>query len=239
MGFMGCGKSSVGRELARLLCCPFMDLDEVIEEAEGRSIPEIFATDGEAAFRRMEAETLQNLISQLPKCSRGPLPLRGPLPQNLLPQASRCKGPQDRLLIAPEGGKMPLPHNRQSGLLPDTNTSIHHGKQLNAVVALGGGTVMTRECAEMVREKTVCIYLRASVETLAGRLADQADGRPLLAGTSLRGAQRRSNLQGRIEELLALRSGTYEQTAHMVIDTDGKSIADIAMEIHRNLDKIS
>ena len=43
-------------------------------------------------------------------CSRGPLPLCGPLPQNLLPQASRCKGPQDRLLIAQEGGKMPLPH---------------------------------------------------------------------------------------------------------------------------------
>ena len=62
MGFMGCGKSSVGRELARLLCCPFMDLDEVIEEAEGRSIPEIFATDGEAAFRRMEAEHLQILL---------------------------------------------------------------------------------------------------------------------------------------------------------------------------------
>ena len=45
-------------------------------------------------------------------CSIGPLPLRGPLPQNLLPQASRCKGPQDRLLIAREGGKMPIPHNR-------------------------------------------------------------------------------------------------------------------------------
>ena len=173
---MGCGKSSVGRELARLLCCPFMDLDEVIEGAEGRSIPEIFASDGEAAFRRMEAEHLQTLL--------------------------------------------------------DSNN-------VASVVALGGGTVMTRECAEMVREKTTCIYLRASVETLAGRLADQADGRPLLAGTSLRGAQRRSNLQGRIEEMLALRSGTYEQTAHMVIDTDGKSIADIAMEIHRNIEKIS
>ena len=107
---------------------------------------------------------------------------------------------------------------------------------------------MTEECAEMVREKTVCIYLRASVETLAGRLADQADGRPLLrchaaapapAGTSLRGAQRRGNLQGRIEELLALRAGTYEQTAQMVIDTDGKSIVDMAMEIHRNIEKIS
>ena len=50
---MGCGKSSVGRRLSELLCCRFMDLDEVIEKAEGRTIPEIFASDGEGAFRRM------------------------------------------------------------------------------------------------------------------------------------------------------------------------------------------
>ena len=43
------------------------------------------------------------------KCPNGTLPLRGPLP-NLLPQASCCKGPQDHLLIAREGGKMPIPH---------------------------------------------------------------------------------------------------------------------------------
>ena len=44
---MGCGKSSVGKRLSELLCCRFMDLDEVIVEREGRSIPEIFAEDGE------------------------------------------------------------------------------------------------------------------------------------------------------------------------------------------------
>ena len=56
---MGCGKSSVGRELSKLLCCPFMDLDDVIEERSGRRIPEIFATDGEAEFRRMEKDALE------------------------------------------------------------------------------------------------------------------------------------------------------------------------------------
>ena len=165
---MGCGKSSVGRELARLLCCPFMDLDEVIEGAEGRSIPEIFASDGEAAFRRIEAEHLQILLDS---------------------------------------------HN------------------ISAVVALGGGTVMTRECAEMVREKTMCVYLRATVETLVRNLDGESENRPMLSNEE--------PLNVRVAHLLALRSGTYEQTAHMVIDTDGKSIAEIAMEIHRNLDKIS
>ena len=74
---MGCGKSSVGRRLSQLLCCPFMDLDDVIVESAGRSIPEIFATEGEPAFRQMELEALKEMV---PKYSRGPLPLRGPLP---------------------------------------------------------------------------------------------------------------------------------------------------------------
>ena len=60
---MGCGKSSVGRRLSQLLCCPFMDLDQVIEERAGRSIPEIFASEGEEAFRSMELDALRNIVS--------------------------------------------------------------------------------------------------------------------------------------------------------------------------------
>ena len=93
---MGCGKSSVGRRLSELLCCPFMDLDAVIEETQERSIPEIFATDGEAAFRQMEVEALSRII-----------------------EAQQLRD--------------------------------------NLIIALGGGTVMTPECADMVREKTHCI----------------------------------------------------------------------------------
>ena len=62
-GFMGSGKSSVGRKLSQLLCCPFIDLDSVIEERTGRSIPEIFATDGEATFRQMELAALRSIIT--------------------------------------------------------------------------------------------------------------------------------------------------------------------------------
>ena len=60
---MGCGKSSVGKRLSELLCCRFMDLDEVIVEREGRSIPEIFAEDGEGEFRRMEKEALKSILA--------------------------------------------------------------------------------------------------------------------------------------------------------------------------------
>ena len=98
-GFMGCGKSSVGRKLSALLSCPYADLDSIIEESQGRSVPEIFASDGEAGFRRLEYKLLDEYLS---------LPVSG-------------------------------------------------------VLSLGGGTVMSPECAGIVHTKTTCIYLRASV----------------------------------------------------------------------------
>ena len=160
---MGCGKSSVGRELSRLLCCPFMDLDDVIVEREGRSIPEIFASSGETEFRRMEQEALMHILTGLSRTD----------------------------------------------------------KKVTGILALGGGTVMAEECAKIVHKKTVCIYLRASVETLMDHLAGEVDNRPMLA----------DNLRTRIEELMSIRSATYEKTAHIMIDTDGKTIEEIAREI--------
>lgn len=61
-GFMGCGKSSVGKALAALLSCPLTDLDTFIEEREGRSIPEIFSSEGEKYFRKIEQEALREVI---------------------------------------------------------------------------------------------------------------------------------------------------------------------------------
>lgn len=60
---MGCGKSSVGRKLSQLLCCSFMDLDEMIEAEAGKSIPEIFAEIGESGFRQMEHRVLSSVLS--------------------------------------------------------------------------------------------------------------------------------------------------------------------------------
>ena len=59
VGFMGSGKSSVGRELARKLGLKFVDLDAVIAEDAGVTIPEIFARDGETVFRLAEREALR------------------------------------------------------------------------------------------------------------------------------------------------------------------------------------
>ena len=188
---MGCGKSSVGRKLSQLLCCPFMDLDSVIEERTGRSIPDIFANDGEAAFRQMELETLKNILEEVERQSAPPAPS----------------------------------HSRAAGPSP-------------IVLSLGGGTVMTPECAELVREKTLCIYLRTSVDALVCRLASEAEGRPLLNQASHPGDDGNNSpnesaalLRSRIESLMSRRASTYEATAHITIDTDNLSIDEIAQTL--------
>lgn len=54
IGMPGCGKTKVGIALSQLLNMPLVDTDQLIVEADGRSIPDIFAQEGEAAFRNME-----------------------------------------------------------------------------------------------------------------------------------------------------------------------------------------
>lgn len=60
-GFMGTGKTTVGKSLAGLLGCPFVDLDDLIVQREGRPIAEIFATNGELYFRDCETSLLKEL----------------------------------------------------------------------------------------------------------------------------------------------------------------------------------
>ena len=55
IGFMGSGKSTVGRLLADNLGIPFVDLDEEIEKEAGMSVPEIFSREGEGGFRNRES----------------------------------------------------------------------------------------------------------------------------------------------------------------------------------------
>ncbi len=60
LGFMGSGKSHIGRLLSEHLCLSFLDLDHVLETHEGRKIADIFSKEGEIFFRNLETETLKN-----------------------------------------------------------------------------------------------------------------------------------------------------------------------------------
>jgi shikimate kinase len=63
LGFMGSGKSTLGKKLAGLIGWTFIDLDRFIETQEGSLIPEIFDKAGEAFFRTLETEALQKVLN--------------------------------------------------------------------------------------------------------------------------------------------------------------------------------
>jgi shikimate kinase len=80
VGYMGSGKTTVGKNLARLKGYIFVDTDEMIVENEQRTINDIFASDGEQAFRDMETTLLKKLIAcgskRLVISTGGGMPLR-------------------------------------------------------------------------------------------------------------------------------------------------------------------
>lgn len=212
---MGCGKSSVGKILATLLPeCRLIDLDTYIEEKQGKNIPEIFNEYGEAAFRRMEREALEEIFSD----------------------KSRPR----------------------------------------AILSLGGGTVTSEQCRQLIRQHTDCFYLRATTDTLLDNLEGHSDGRPMLnpvqparfdASTSsatdeeynvdnrhsnslkmsepvaervvrlgsptieaqsTETSSEREALRRRIESLMQTRSPQYLATANHIIDINGQTFAQIA-----------
>lgn len=209
---MGCGKSSVGRELSRLLSLPFVDLDDYIEEREGRSIRDIFESDGEAAFRKMELEALTEILFQ----------------------ESSSEPSQD---AAGEPGE------------DSPRTDYPQAKEM--ILALGGGTLTTPECAELVAEHTFCIYLKTSADELFRRLESESTNRPMLnsntatsdathqnvpVGSSEGTPQNssdthRQQLHQRIVQLLSQREPIYEATSRHTISTDDLSIPKIAEKI--------
>ena len=67
IGMMGCGKSTMAGQLARLTGTPCLDLDTEIERREGRTIPEIFAADGDAGFRLCETAALRAVCEGAPR----------------------------------------------------------------------------------------------------------------------------------------------------------------------------
>ena len=154
-GFMGSGKSTVGAIVADALGCLFLDLDDLIVKKAGKSIPDIFAQDGEAAFRALEARVLRQTVEKYAESTM--------------------------------------------------------------VLALGGGAVTTLASASLLHEKTVCIYLRATLDTLMQRLEGETAGRPLADEA--------------MAARLAERAPLYEKTAHVVIDTDGLTPDEVADEI--------
>ena len=91
------------------------------------------------------------------------------------------------------------------------------------LLSLGGGTLTNEACARLIRRKTECFYLRGREETLLANIRKEPGSRPLLP----EGKDQRA----RLSRLLAERVPVYEATAHHIIDIDGKSVEETAVDI--------
>jgi len=115
IGFMGCGKTTLGRKLASRLGYAFMDLDDIFEAKVGMTIAEYFSAFGEEAFRKLESEVLK---------------------QTSYPE--------------------------------------------NAVVSTGGGLPCFFDNMDWMNANGKTVYIKLSPKTLAGRLENEKDQRPVL-----------------------------------------------------------
>ena len=154
-GFMGTGKSAVGRSLAGRLSRRFVDLDAWIEERVGMTVPKIFARRGEAAFREAEAEALRSI---------------------------------------PRGG--------------------------DAIVALGGGTLLRLANRERVRERGVLVWLDAPLDEALRRCGSGSE-RPLLG-------------RGAAADLYAARLPGY-RSAPVRVSTAGRSVEEATHDVLRHV----
>ena len=158
IGFMGTGKTTIGRALASSLSRDFIDTDSLVEKRVGKSISRIFSEDGEAFFREAEAKIVKEVCGVR-----------------------------------------------------------------SSVVALGGGAILNPESSGLVKENSVVVLLRSSVETIIARTSYNKL-RPLLD-------VRNEGLEQRVATLLAERENAYSDAKDIEINTDTLSVGEAVSEI--------
>ncbi|MBC2325377.1 shikimate kinase [Listeria booriae] len=142
-GFMGAGKSTVGKILADNLALPFIDIDSEIQREQGMLITDIFAQLGESKFRELEHQTLLQAL------------------------------------------------------------------QKNAVIATGGGIILSETNQSALKNANHVIYLKTNPQTFLTRLSGDTS-RPLI--------QEKSPQE--IQAIFDSRTHLYENTAHLIVETD-------------------
>ena len=166
-GFMGSGKSTIGRELARRLARLFVDTDDHIETTRKMAISDIFATQGEAWFRTFEEQVVHDLIYS----------------------------------------------------------------SKNAVISLGGGTLLSQKTTNLVLSSGILIYIKSDPDEIWKRIK-HSSRRPLLRQQG--DLWQKEEYMVRMAKLMKQRESGYAQ-AHIHIDRDGKEVDEIVTEILEKL----
>lgn len=161
IGPMGAGKTTVGRELAKRLRAQFLDSDHEIEQRTGVDIAYIFEKEGEAGFRKREAQVIDELSAQT-----------------------------------------------------------------GVVLATGGGAILDAGTRDRLKSRGTVVFLHATLEQQLKRTG-RGDHRPLL-----KTGDRRETL----ERLFALREPLYRDTAHLIVESNGRNARTLAQEIGEQLE---
>ena len=163
IGPMGAGKSSIGKALALITSKPFIDVDEEIVRVTGKSIPQIFETEGESGFRSIETRILKKLCSY------------------------------------------------------------------EAVIATGGGIVVTEENLMILSDNGLVIYLYADVDTQYKRTMHDTN-RPMILV---------DDRHKRLSDIFSIREPIYNKVCDFVIDSSKHSIHECVEEIKAKLKELS
>lgn len=151
VGFMGCGKTSLGKRLARKIDYGFIDIDAYVEEIAKKTIDDIISEDGEDEFRRIERAALLSVK-----------------------------------------------------------------ERDNVVISTGGGTPCYFDNMEQINKMGTSVYLKMSYLSLAKRLDDSDNKRPLLKNYSGR------ELVDKVKEMLSEREKYYSQAACVIKGENAK-----------------
>ncbi len=210
IGFMGAGKTTISDYLSTMFAMKVVEMDGLIAEREGMSIPDIFATYGEEYFRDQETNLLKEYLSTM---------------------FAMKVVEMDGLIAEREGMSIPdifATYGEEYFRDQETNLLKELQEESNLVISCGGGAAL-RACnvAEMKKNGRV-VLLTASPEVILDRVKD-SDDRPVLKG--------RKSIEG-ITELMEQRRERYEAAADIVIQTDHKSVQEICEELIQRLSEM-
>jgi len=213
IGPRGCGKTSVGRQLAAKLQWDWIDLDQQIQEATGKSIADIFAQHGQGRFRDIESQQLIKVTS----------------PEPPAPNTAQTANGTDPIPASNS------PTNVAQAKLPSTESAQQ--SVIRKVISLGGGAILRPENRQRIQETGLVVLMVAAPEVLVQRIAADplsVAQRPSLADP----ADQQSSMLEEMRQMLSLRMPIYQQCADLKLDTTLNGIENVTEQILRWLPRV-
>ncbi len=226
IGFMGAGKTEIGKILSKKLNYKFLDSDYEIEKYEKMTISEIFKTKGEEYFRNLETAFIKNFL----KVDYGKNTIKGIKGNGENVDKIREYNSRSREGNYEDGDNGDIKDIKyidinDSILLKINNISVNN---MHYVIATGGGMSCFNDNINLLKDKGSVIYLKARPETIYERIKDEKH-RPVLGQSGFSISE--------IKRLMEKREQFYDK-ADLIIYTEGISPEGIAEEIKIFLNNI-